>query len=68
MDFYAKAIERDGYTVIPDVIDAETIQNILEDLERVRVETNETESRRAGKAFGIEKPVERITFGSRACE
>lgn len=53
MDLYVQAIERDGYAVIPDVVDAETIRNILEDLERVRVDTNEAVSRRAGKAFGI---------------
>jgi len=51
MDFYVQAIERDGYAVIPDVIDAGMIQNILDDLRHVGA--NEAVSRRAGKAFGI---------------
>jgi hypothetical protein len=51
MDFYVQAVERDGYAVISDVIEAGMIQNILCDLGRVGASA--AVSRRAGKAFGI---------------
>jgi len=44
-------LERDGFAVVPDVLDAGTIDGILEGLERVSIE--DVPGTRTGKAYGI---------------
>ncbi len=48
---FVEAVERDGYAIITDCLDAEIVCRLLRELEEVK--TDEAVSQRAGKAFGI---------------
>src|SRR5258705_2815867 len=51
MSWYSENIERDGFAVVEDVLDAATVDSLRDQLADVR--TDEATRRRAGKAFGI---------------
>jgi ectoine hydroxylase-related dioxygenase (phytanoyl-CoA dioxygenase family) len=48
---FLKNIARDGYAIIPDLIDVKTINSILSELDQITAD--QAISRRAGRAFGI---------------
>ena len=51
MSQYRENIERDGFVIIPAVLDAATVERLCDQL--ADVGTDEATSRRAGRAFGI---------------
>lgn len=48
---FDRAVERDGYAIIPHCINANTIDSLLSELEDLSID--EAVSQRAGRAFGI---------------
>lgn len=57
---YVEDIEQDGFAVVQDLLDSQTVYNILEALANARVDGGE--SQRAGKFFGIRNLLNAVPF------
>ena len=57
---YVEEVAHDGFTVVPEFLDSETISNIFEALAIANLE--DSESQRAGKLFGIRNLLNVVPF------
>ena len=67
---YVEEVARDGFAIVPELLDSEIISNILEALANANLENDQ--SQRAGKVFGIRNllnvvPLTRDLANSPAC-
>ncbi|HSE25423.1 MAG TPA: hypothetical protein VLB68_27420 [Pyrinomonadaceae bacterium] len=67
---YVEEVARDGFAIVPDLLDSEIISNMLEALVNANLENDQ--SQRAGKLFGIRNllnvvPLTRDFANSPAC-
>lgn len=57
---YVEEVARDGFAIVPQLLDSETISNILEALANVKIGNGE--SQRAGKFFGLRNLLNVVPF------